>query len=327
MPKYRMLGVLVTPECPNRCGICGAVYEKGVLPTGTIKRCIEQASSIGIGQVGLTGGEPVGAPQTLEILDYASSMGIACGLTTSAWYANSRGEGERTANTLVDHGLDNIRISCDPDHADSVNPKNWVYAINGARNAGLNVELNMVFRRSRRAESEKLFLEMVDDLGGVIEVPKDKRIEPEISIGDEKIVVRPAFVYNVGRARNLDSGDFYWDRPRPNEKCENETLMLTNKGELLHCCTLHAAERQDVYSLGNINSIDLVTAVQRRKSSPIGMFVEDDGLHSLVKILKKSDDPDIRRLADAKGTCFCDTCVSVFSNDKASRFVYEMLKN
>ena len=80
----------VTTLCNAKCGFCniweGAAADKPkLLPTPDCQRIIAGLKKIGVKYIDFTGGEPLLEPRTLELLEYAKSLGIKTGLVSNGF--------------------------------------------------------------------------------------------------------------------------------------------------------------------------------------------------------------------------------------------------
>jgi pyrroloquinoline quinone biosynthesis protein E len=114
----RPLGLLaeLTYACPLHCPYCSNPLNLGdyqqELTTGQWCRVIAEAAELGVLQLHLSGGEPLQRRDLVDIVRFASGLGLYTNLVTSAsGLSPRRGELLRTA------GLDHVQISIQADEA------------------------------------------------------------------------------------------------------------------------------------------------------------------------------------------------------------------
>lgn len=102
----------VTTRCPLHCRMCDHWKNKDVmreLDTAEWKHVLKELRDwIGPFHVNFGGGEPFIREDMIEILNYASSMGVSCGVVTNAFLIN-----KHVSDQIVDTGIFNINISLD----------------------------------------------------------------------------------------------------------------------------------------------------------------------------------------------------------------------
>jgi PqqA peptide cyclase len=105
---YALLAEL-TYRCPLHCPYCSNPVRsemKNELSAEEWIRVIREAVSLGVLQIGFSGGEPLQRPDLEKLIEVAHEAGAYTNLITSAI-----GLTERRAAALVNAGLDNIQIS------------------------------------------------------------------------------------------------------------------------------------------------------------------------------------------------------------------------
>src|ERR1700733_2085727 len=112
----------ITHRCPLRCVYCSnplqMVGAKAELSTADWVRVFQEARSLGILHLHLTGGEPVARPDLRDLVESAHAAGLYTNLITSGI-----GLPGARLKTLVDAGLDHIQLSFQ-DSQDE--PANWI---------------------------------------------------------------------------------------------------------------------------------------------------------------------------------------------------------
>src|SRR5437868_7980602 len=108
MRPYALLAEL-TYSCPLHCPYCSNPVQseaKNELSVEEWSRVIREAVSLGVLQIGFSGGEPLQRPDLEDLIELAHEAGVYTNLITSAI-----GLTERRAVALVNAGLDSIQIS------------------------------------------------------------------------------------------------------------------------------------------------------------------------------------------------------------------------
>jgi pyrroloquinoline quinone biosynthesis protein E len=130
----------ITHRCPLHCVYCSnplqMVSAKAELSTGDWVRVFQEARSLGIVHLHLTGGEPVARGDLKDLVDAAHAAGLYTNLITSAI-----GLAETRLKALVDAGLDHIQLSFQ-DSRDG--PANWIA---GTKAHAQKIVLSEVIRR------------------------------------------------------------------------------------------------------------------------------------------------------------------------------------
>jgi MoaA/NifB/PqqE/SkfB family radical SAM enzyme len=327
--KPETIGLLTTNECQGECSICGISSRRiggEKLSVGEMKSCIGQAYDLGIRYLGLTGGDPFDLDEMLEVIGFAHSKRMYSGLMTNANYAKSMKDSLEYAKSLKKAGLGMMRISVDMDHNKRVPYENWLNAIRGALRAGLHIRIASVVRMSTAMESRDLIEKVAKDLNGVIDDYKGKFPgQKRIIVKDMEIPIISAFIYHVGRARNLEREEFFWYSLSPEESCRaNDTILVNSNGQILPCDSLFSIENEEQYSVGNINNTTLKEALKTINESSILTFLkEPEGSRKLIEMMKTSAEPTIREIANREYTGFCEFCSEVLKNQSAKKMVFE----
>ncbi len=159
------LGLLaeLTHRCPLGCPYCSnplALDNRGdELDTATWARVFQEAASLGVLQVHLSGGEPAARRDLPDIVKAARAAGLYSNLITSAV-----GLTPATLSLLADNGLDHVQISIqdsEPESADTIADYNGASARKRALAAevvklGLPLTINMVVHRANIARVEEM---------------------------------------------------------------------------------------------------------------------------------------------------------------------------
>jgi pyrroloquinoline quinone biosynthesis protein E len=140
MPSPLALIAEVTHRCPLHCVYCSnplqMIGAKAELSTGDWIRVFQEARSLGILHLHLTGGEPVARPDLKDLVEAAHAAGLYTNLITSGI-----GLPEARLKALVDAGLDHIQLSFQ-DSRDGL--ANWIA---GTKAHAHKIVLSEVIRR------------------------------------------------------------------------------------------------------------------------------------------------------------------------------------
>jgi hypothetical protein len=304
MVEFRTLALVATPYCPNHCGICGASYGKGTLSLPTMKRCVDQAVSIGASNLGITGGEPTTRAETLDIMRYAKDSGLVVGMNSSGTYAPTRKASDDYTQKMVECGLDYLTLSVGTHHGMHVPYDSWLNALRSAEKFDLGVGINTPLCHSNLEESGKILSRLAKDLGGNVDVDSEKKT-PCIVARGRQVDVALGAIQNVGRARSIKE-DLVWYSPLPEEGCKAREIMVTNSGNILPCCSFYAIENQGAYSLGNVYKNELSDAVLRMKQLPMGKFFGNRSGQHMKNVIESI--PEGEKIANGEYTSVCELC-------------------
>jgi MoaA/NifB/PqqE/SkfB family radical SAM enzyme len=107
-----MIQISLTHRCPLRCKMCTIARNPSKISqemsTKEVKSIIDQASTMGIPEVYLTGGEPFIRKDCIKLLKYASSKNMKSSINTSAILINNG-----NAEEIVRSGIDVLTFSID----------------------------------------------------------------------------------------------------------------------------------------------------------------------------------------------------------------------
>ena len=175
IPNPLALIAEITHRCPLHCVYCSnplqMIGAKAELPTDDWIRVFQEARSLGILHLHLTGGEPVARADLKDLVEAAHSAGLYTNLITSGI-----GLPEARLASLVDAGLDHIQLSFQ-DSRDE--PANWIA---GTKAHAHKVVLSEVIRRFHIAFTVNLVvhrqnLDHLEEMIGFAEQLKPDRLE------------------------------------------------------------------------------------------------------------------------------------------------------
>lgn len=101
------MNIELTTCCPLRCPQCYCSLEGGIhIPLKTAVRAIEQAASMGVRHVELSGGETLCYPHLYEVIKAASQNGLSPNIAISGWNLS-----DETLDKLIEAGIEGIFVS------------------------------------------------------------------------------------------------------------------------------------------------------------------------------------------------------------------------
>ncbi|MDD5260753.1 MAG: pyrroloquinoline quinone biosynthesis protein PqqE [Methylacidiphilales bacterium] len=249
---YALLAEL-TYRCPLHCPYCSnpAQYPDGQeLSTGEWKRVFAEAGALGVLQLGLSGGEPLGRKDLAELIRAARNFGIYTNLITSAI-----GLTAARARELQDAGLDSVQISFQADEpalanaiAGSKAHDSKLNAVQSIREAGLPLSLNVVLHRANIGRLAEI-IRFAESLGAVrLELANvqyygwGKLNQPQLLPAHRQVQE----AIEVGRAAKARLAgkmdifyvlpDYYEDRPKPCMQGWGRRYLTVNPmGQVLPC--------------------------------------------------------------------------------------------
>jgi pyrroloquinoline quinone biosynthesis protein E len=157
----------VTYRCPLHCPYCSNPLDLSLasteLSTAEWQRVFEEARSLGVLQLGLSGGEPLVRKDIDELVGHANSVGLYTTLVTSGLGLTA----DRAAR-LRTAGIDHIQLSiqdAEPENAERIaGAKSWERKLAAAamiRDLGVAFSVNVVLHRANLDH-----LEAIIDLAG-----------------------------------------------------------------------------------------------------------------------------------------------------------------
>ncbi len=172
-PSPMIFAILaITSRCPYRCKHCyalGELHDEELIDIDAIERCIRGLASRGVGNIFLSGGEPMYRAEELPgLLERTSGVVDAFWLVTTGWHVE-----HKTLEPLLPHGLRGVVISLDSrrekevvrakGHRDAY--QNALVGIRAAHDLGLLVSVDCMITPELLERSE--FTAYMDFLAGV----------------------------------------------------------------------------------------------------------------------------------------------------------------
>jgi PqqA peptide cyclase len=166
MPRPYALLAEITYRCPLHCPYCsnpvaaslreaprrgpqGGAYNNGELTTEEWKRVIREAATLGVLQVGFSGGEPLARRDLVELIRAAREANLYTNLITSGM-----GLDNQRVRALRDAGLDSIQLSFQSDESSMADEiagarahERKIEVAAKIRAVGLPLSLNFVIHR------------------------------------------------------------------------------------------------------------------------------------------------------------------------------------
>ena len=166
---YAFLAEL-TYRCPLHCPYCSNPVqsaERGELNPEQWERVIREAATLGVLQIGFSGGEPLLRKDLEALVQVAREAGLYTNLITSGLGLN-----ESRAKQLAETGLDNIQLSfqaAEEELADSLAGVRKAHggklrAVEIIRENGIALSLNVVLHRFNISRLRQI-IEFVESLG------------------------------------------------------------------------------------------------------------------------------------------------------------------
>ena len=108
--KKNSASLNITDRCNLRCVMCKQwrQADKNELSTEQWKNVILQLKNLGIKEINFTGGEPLLREDVFDLVEYAYSIGIVCGITTNGSLLT-----EKNINNLIEKGCKIFTLSID----------------------------------------------------------------------------------------------------------------------------------------------------------------------------------------------------------------------
>ena len=297
----------MTNRCGAGCDFCGrSENDVEELPIDSVLRTIDQAYQAGIRDVDFTGGEALlRYDDIITCLKKVKSNKMRAGITTNSSYANDAETGYRVASELKEAGLTGFGFSLDYEHQESIPYSNVLNAVKGALQADVkDIGIQSTVKKGTVHKTNDLILRIVKDLGGKF----DKKYSHIINVGERFVEYHAIAVNRAGRANSLDRREFpRLCRINDEQKCDADDMTITNRGEIVPCCSFYSCSNGN-YSIGNVNDIEIETALKRVNHSVTDIMLSPFFSSRIITFLQKSEDKDAKRLLNKKYTLFCEFC-------------------
>jgi MoaA/NifB/PqqE/SkfB family radical SAM enzyme len=313
LPFLSNLGLMLTFRCTTACPHCvveAGPHRKEEIPLDQALEWIAQARSYHDGQVvglALTGGEPFyDLDKLARVVEYGSQRGFLISVVTNAFWARTEERALSVLSRLPDVKM--VSVSTDVYHLETIPFQNVINAIRACRS--LDKIYNIAVCTTD--EEDPQYRKIVEDLRSLGE-------------GDR---IRPAITYPVGRAKNLLRAFRYRVSAEPPvSACTMASSPIAfPDGKMLACIgpIVSLPEGHPLY-LGNLKNERLADVLDRSEINPILHIIRVWGPCKLVSMLKERG---MGKLLPREyiGTCICDVCYRLMSNEKLLAGLNEMMR-
>jgi pyruvate-formate lyase-activating enzyme len=295
----------LTLDCPLQCAHCivGAGPDKKdlTLSMESARHYADQMQELftyGIRSVGFTGGEPILAEKQLKLLsDTAYSVGMLCGVVTSAFWAKD----PNMAESIIERypGIKIWDISVDKYHAQfvSLSVVRKAYEILRQRNKTVNIRF--VYHDSLDHRDIKI-IESINDFAQDIEINFQR-------------------LRNYGRAKDTVVNSSFdcnpWSKP-----CLTTGMVIRYDDSVAPCCCSMIEERNHPFQFGNGREKTLLEIHRDFISYPLLQLMRTIGFSELMTWLMER--PELMdRLPDMLPDDICDLCPILFSDKEIGSYL------
>jgi hypothetical protein len=292
--RTRSLVINVTLRCPLKCGHCcysSDMFQGGHLSAEDAVAAISQAAQLSFFEtVHFVGGDPLLHPDLLvEAMTHAKSLGLQCGITTSAFWAKSAAAAHDTLAKLQKAGLTEITLSYDDAHAEFVRLSFIKHAVAAARTLHLRLRVAVAVEPGCRITAESLRTDLGLD-------------------GDESVKIYPQLINSTGRADHgqdeRDTRGRHADVYRGPCQSVLHTFQVDHEGGIRPCCGV--LPHHEAMKIGHLRQGGLQEAVAKACADPLLKWISVFGPVNLLTDLTESDDQPLRA-EDFDGICAaCD---------------------
>jgi MoaA/NifB/PqqE/SkfB family radical SAM enzyme len=163
----------LTNYCPLNCDFCGinSTNNRGksfFLKKYQIKNAILLAKKLECSTINFSGGEPLFNPNIFYAIQLAHKAGLRTVLFSNAYYAKKFINTCRITGKLKKSGLDKLEIALDVDHLKKIPYANILNAIKAALQYKIELELNIVDKKSTKNNNTIILNRLVKDLDAKI---------------------------------------------------------------------------------------------------------------------------------------------------------------
>jgi MoaA/NifB/PqqE/SkfB family radical SAM enzyme len=251
-------------DCNFKCKHCAIERFKQqngrLLAIEDVKRIADQADSMGLASICISGGEPLLFPELKEIVDAIGPQRFVISMDTNGWLLN-----EEKVKWLTEIGVDRVHLSIDglEENHDKFRGVNgsWqrcIKALDYCRNYGLGVIINIVATKSLINSGELIRqLDFISQFGEHASIIYAKPVgafedyeEQVCDTKDIKYVQSLQGKYNISTHLSVNNGHYFGCL------CFKRHFSITAHGDVLPCPWIPI-------SMGNIFSEDLETIVER----------------------------------------------------------------
>jgi len=304
----------LTLRCPLKCAHCcfsSDMFQGGHLDLASVLRVIEEAAAVPtIERINFVGGDPFLHQDIMEeAFHHASSKGLQCSATTSAYWATSADKALKILSPLVKSGLSRIILSYDDPHAEFVAEHKIVNAFQAAR--ALNIETYIAIAIEPGAIINREYMERL--LG----------IPPE---GIEFVKVYETAINSTGRALEEATKEQIESR-RTNDLAYRgpclsilRQISIHSDGKLVPCCGVLPV--REGLQMGDIFNDSLETSLSQAYDNPVFKWIAFEGPVAILRQITASTDHPLR---DEDFDGICNACDVLFSNPKYMQLLRDAL--
>ncbi|WP_323800275.1 hypothetical protein [Parasphingorhabdus sp.] len=318
-----IISILMTYRCPAACAHC--IFEsnpqnKTHLDMDIARKVVEAASRQSPPPVlGFSGGEAfVRYKEMRELAAFGQSLGMPSEVISSSAWATSRSQAKEKLLDLRSVGFEAYCTSVDEFHIPFIKPEKMRWALQGARDAGLDARINVQVssERSARAKSD-----IISRLSEILSIPESEVAEFEIN---------PLITTPVGRARKEVTEFYYDDSKDMREGCPmaTEIVTISPKGLLYPCCGMVVGEdpeKAGLFIQDNLqdkNVDEIAEMLDALKEDLFFKLLQYFGPYRILQELKRRD-PSIEISDHYVGSC--DVCLEFTSQEQIADATCELL--
>lgn len=317
------LTIFFSWKCTFSCGHCGfdcSPLRREKMDLERALHYIEEASeNPDLKMVAYSGGEPfLFFDHVLEAMKYAHDKGLAGGLVTNCYWANSAEMADRRLDRLAGLGLREIIVSLDDFHLKYVPIDHIRHVVHAALRLGVRVGVNMlVTRQSRVRRSHACEL---------LHVPS------EMVERSDSMWLRESSPLLFGRADcNLAPEDLYYygEEDLKNASCYYvvRNMIVTPNSSLYACCGFGDSSRYGPASIayiGDLGQTRFADLFDQASRNLLLNIIATYGPWLLLKLAEEFD-PSIPFPREYVSTC--SICGEISSNPRLRAAVAHVLQD
>ena len=290
----------------SHCGFsCGPERTEKMSPEEMLDYIETASHNPDLSMVAYSGGEPLLYYQDiLQAMELSHRKGLAGGLVTNCFWADSRQTAVKHIQEMADRGLIELIVSLDDFHLKEIPVANIRHAVQAAIGLGVKVGVNMVVTKHSLIRREN--------------VPELLQIAPEL-FETEKIWAREGGPLLVGRARDyLKKEDLYQygESELGNSACyyAGNNMVITPDSSLYSCCGFGDASDWGPASItfqGNLHEQSFDNLADRASRNLLLNILADYGPYALLKLVTRYY-PEIKY--PSLYVSNCDICGEISTN-------------
>jgi MoaA/NifB/PqqE/SkfB family radical SAM enzyme len=307
--------ISITNKCNIQCRHCIASCgpaNREVMPFSSIEKIINDAKSIKINKICLTGGEPfLELPLLVDISQACNCIGIKVTVITNGYWASSVKESKRILSKIK--GLAWLGLSTDVFHQEFIGIEKIKNAIIAAKELSIESAIRISYLNDPLSEIERIRQSLIDVAGFYT------------------IEYQP--VQLIGRAVEMVNSNDIFKIDTTNLFCRGADIpSICSNGNVSACCgptidwpTGHPLE------LGNINNDSICNILNRADMNPLIHFLRLWGPRKLLETIKyrKTNEDDLLDAYSIKNMCdlcrYLNTDMSIANKINAAIYSAEIL--